>query len=188
MATITVKRPKLNSGEKAYLGAIFKGFAITLGHAVKSLRGKSRGGQALKSSGLGVTMQYPEEKWDDQLPDYYRGAPALVTDEVGRERCVSCQLCEFICPPKAIKIKPGDIPKDDEWAKVEKRPEAFDIDMIRCIYCGMCEEVCPEQAIYLRKDYAITGTNRSEMVHDKKKLYEIGGKRIGLVNKWNKLK
>ena len=47
--------------------------------------------------------------------------------------------------------------------------------MIRCIYCGMCEEVCPEQAIFLRKDYAITGITRAEMVHDKKKLYEIGG-------------
>ena len=88
-------------------------------------------------------MQYPEEKWDDQLPDYYRGAPALVTDEQGRERCVSCQLCEFICPPRAITIIPGEIPEGDKWAKVEKRPKEFDIDMIRCIYCGMCEEVCP---------------------------------------------
>jgi NADH-quinone oxidoreductase subunit I len=26
------------------------------------------------------------------------------------------------------------------------------------------------------------------MVHDKERLYEIGGKRVGLVNKWNDLK
>jgi len=26
------------------------------------------------------------------------------------------------------------------------------------------------------------------MVHDKKRLYEIGGTRVGLVNKWNELK
>ncbi|MEC7637643.1 MAG: 4Fe-4S binding protein, partial [Verrucomicrobiota bacterium] len=56
------------------------------------------------------------------------------------------------------------------------------------IYCGMCEEVCPEQAIFLRKDYVITGHTRDEMKHDKNKLYEIGGVREGLVNKWNKLK
>jgi len=177
MATVTVKRPKLSFGEKLYFPGILKGLKITLGHALRSLKG---GGQ--------VTMQYPEEKWDDELPDHYRGAPALVTDEHDRERCVSCQLCEFICPPRAITIKPGEIGSEDKWAKVEKAPQEFDIDMIRCIYCGMCEEVCPEQAIFLRKDYAITGESREEMVHDKKKLYEIGGVRTGLVNKWNDLK
>jgi len=178
MATIVVQRPKLKWHEKAFIfSTLWKGLKITLGHAVRMLRGKTN-----------VTMQYPEQKWDDQLPEWYRGAPTLVTDEQGRERCVSCQLCEFICPPKAIKITPGEIPSDDPWAKVEKRPKEFDIDMIRCIYCGMCEEVCPEQAIYLRKDYAITGESRAEMVHNKAKLYEIGGVRVGLVNKWNELK
>ena len=59
--------------------------------------------------------------------------------------------------------------------------------MIRCIYCGLCEEVCPEQAIFLRKDYAITGTTRAEMKHDKAKLYELGGVMNGLVHKWNPL-
>ena len=177
MATKVVQRPKLTFAEKMYLPSIFKGLIITASHFVKMLRGKTK-----------VAMQYPEEKWDDQLPDYYRGAPALVTDEQDRERCVACQLCEFICPPRAITIIPEEIPSEDKWAKVEKRPQAFEIDMIRCIYCGMCEEVCPEQAIFLRKDYAITGESREEMVHDKARLYEIGGKREGLVNKWNELK
>jgi NADH-quinone oxidoreductase subunit I len=188
MAVVKLKRPKLNFGEKIYLGALIKGFILTMTHALKSLRGKSAGGDSLATSGLGVTMQFPEQRWDEHLPEYYRGAPALVTDEQGRERCVSCQLCEFICPPKAIRIIPGEIPSDDPWAKVEKRPQEFEIDMIRCIYCGMCEEVCPEQAIFLRKDYAITGLTRGEMVHDKSKLYQIGGVRKGLVNKWNPLK
>ena len=172
-----VPRPKLTLKEKAYLPSIISGLKITLGHFKKLITGETK-----------VTMQYPEEKWDSHLPDYYRGAPALVTDEHGRERCVSCQLCEFICPPRAITITPEEIPSTDPWAKVEKRPKAFEIDMIRCIYCGMCEEVCPEQAIFLRKDYAITGESRAEMVHDKTKLYEIGGVRTGLVNKWNELK
>jgi len=188
MPTIKLTRPKLDAGEKIYFGGLIKGFILTMKHAIKSLRGKSYGAEGLASSGLGVTMQFPEQRWDDHMPEYYRGAPALVTDEQGRERCVSCQLCEFICPPKAIRIVPAEIPADDKWAKVEKRPLEFDIDMIRCIYCGMCEEVCPEQAIYLRKDYLITGTTREAMVHDKKKLYEIGGVRVGLVNKWNELK
>jgi NADH-quinone oxidoreductase subunit I len=174
---IKVERPKLTLLEKFYFPSIIKGLRITLGHAIKILQRKKK-----------VTMQYPEEKWDSHMPEYYRGAPALVTDEHGRERCVSCQLCEFICPPRAITIKAEEIPSEDEWAKVEKRPREFEIDMIRCIYCGMCEEVCPEQAIFLRKDYVITGLNREEMKHDKEKLYEIGGVRGGLINKWNKLK
>ena len=174
---IEVKRPNLKWYEKLYFPAIIKGLKITIGHAFRILLKKKK-----------VTMQYPEEKRDDNMPEYYRGAPALVTDEHGRERCVSCQLCEFICPPRAITIIPEEIPSDDQWAKVEKRPKEFEIDMIRCIYCGMCEEVCPEQAIFLRKDYAITGVTRDEMKHDKDKLYEIGGVREGLVNKWNKLK
>ena len=174
---IVVKRPKLKWWEHLYLPTIFQGVCITMRHFLGNLSGRTR-----------VTMEYPEEKWDDHLPEYYRGAPALVTDEQDRERCVACQLCEFICPPRAITIIPEEIPADDPWAKVEKRPREFEIDMIRCIYCGLCEEVCPEQAIYLRKEYSITGGSREEMVHDKAKLYEIGGKRVGLVNKWNELK
>lgn len=188
MAVVKLQRPKLNFGEKIYLWALAKGFLLTMTHAVKAMLGKSRGAKSLASSGVGVTMQFPEQRWDAHMPSYYRGAPALVTDEQGRERCVSCQLCEFICPPKAIKIIPSEIPADDKWAKVEKRPLEFEIDMIRCIYCGMCEEVCPEQAIFLRKDYLITGLTRADMVHDKDRLYEIGGTRVGLVNKWNELK
>ena len=114
MAIVKVERPKLSAGEKIYFGAIFKGVIITLRHAFRSFFGKTTGAEELNSSGVGVTMQYPEKKWDDKLPEYYRGAPALVTDERDREKCVSCQLCEFICPPKAIKITPGEIPSDNE--------------------------------------------------------------------------
>ena len=174
---ITVARPKLSFRERIYLPAILSGMAITFRHFKNMLLGRTK-----------VTMEYPEEKWDRSLPEHYRGAPALVRDDTGRVRCVACQLCEFICPPRAITITPEQIPSNDKWSKVEKRPKAFEIDMIRCIYCGMCEEVCPEQAIFLRKDYAITGITREEMKHDKAKLYQMGGVREGLVNKWNELK
>ena len=173
----TVPRPKLTFAEKIYLPSIVAGLFITIKHLGRMLRGETK-----------VVMQYPEEKWDSHLPPYYRGAPTLVKDEHGRERCVACQLCEFICPPRAITIKPGEIPAESKFAKVEKFPKEFEIDMIRCIYCGLCEEVCPEQAIFLRKDYAITGTTRAEMVHNKAKLYELGGVMEGLVFKWNEKK
>ena len=171
---LVVQRPKLSLAEKLYLPAVLGGLVLTIKHFFKMIAGRTH-----------VTMQYPEQKWDDKLPPWYRGAPTLVADEWGRERCVSCQLCEFICPPRAITITPEEIPAADPWAKVEKRPKEFEIDMVRCIYCGLCEEVCPEQAIFLRKDYSITGYTRAEMKHDKAKLYELGGTMPGVVNKWN---
>ena len=171
---INIERPKLTLQEKLYMPAVISGLATTFKHFLRMLAGRTH-----------VSMQYPEEKWDSHLPPYYRGAPALVSDEHGRERCVACQLCEFICPPRAIRIKPGEIAEGAEFRKVEKYPAEFDIDMIRCIYCGLCEEVCPEQAIFLMKDYAITGLTRAEMMHDKAKLYELGGEKSGLVHKWN---
>src|SRR5437016_7964299 len=135
-------------------------------------------GESSTSTRLGSTLTISGE----------RDAPALVRDSDGRVRCVACQLCEFICPPRAIKIIPGEIPSTDRFARVEKYPEEFDIDMIRCIFCGMCEEVCPEQAIFLRKEYAITGFTRADMVHHKEKLLEIGGVMHGVVLKWNEKK
>ena len=95
---ITVSRPKLNWSERLYLPAIVAGMVITMKHFKNMLFGRTK-----------VTMQYPEEKWDSQMPEHYRGAPALVRDDTGRVRCVACQLCEFICPPRAIKIVPGEI-------------------------------------------------------------------------------
>ena len=175
--SLTVPRPHLSWRERIYLPAILSGLVITLNHFKRMLLGKTK-----------VTMEYPEQRRDAEMSEYYRGAPALVRDTDGRVRCVACQLCEFICPPRAIKIVPGEISSSDRFAKVEKYPEEFDIDMIRCIYCGMCEEVCPEQAIYLRKDYAITGFTREDMVHHKDKLLEIGGVMHGVVLKWNERK
>jgi NADH-quinone oxidoreductase subunit I len=185
-----VPRPELKWHERLYFPAILTGLVITFKHlrrTASQLFGleKKEGPRSLmdmSATGM-VTMQYPEEKWP--LPEGYRGAPALVKDEDGREKCVSCQLCEFVCPPRAIKITPGEIPASDRFAKVEKAPKEFEIDMLRCIYCGLCEEVCPEEAIFLQKDYPIkVGTDRRSMVNNKAKLYEMGGITHRPIKKW----
>ena len=168
---ITVNRKALNFWERLYLPVVFGGLKVTGRHLFRTLfRGKA------------VTMEYPEQKWT--LPTGYRGAPYLVKDQDGDTKCVSCQLCEFVCPPKAIRITPpGDSGLKADRNNAEKMPLEFEINMLRCIYCGFCQEVCPEEAIFLQKDYSLVGTNRAEMIYNKEKLLALGGVSPG-IQKW----
>ena len=69
MATV-VQRPKLNLLERTYFPALLGGLWITIKHFVKMVFGRTH-----------VTMQYPEQRWDSAMPEWYRGAPTLVRDE-----------------------------------------------------------------------------------------------------------
>jgi len=171
MATVVpVQRKPLTLAERTYVPQIVSGLKTTLRHFF----------------GPKETMEYPEQR--PTIPPGYRGVPTLVKDPNGREKCVSCQLCEFVCPPKAIRITPGEIPPGATNDHVEKAPQAFDIDMLRCIYCGLCQEVCPEEAIWLQQQYTMTGYTREEMVNDKARLYELGGTLPDKHFKWDKKK
>lgn len=170
MAVIHVERKPLTFAERTYLPQVFGGLWITLKHFF----------------GPRVTLEYPEQR--PEIAPRYRGVPTLVKDPNGREKCVSCQLCEFVCPPKAIRITPGAIPADAPTAHVEKAPREFEINMLRCIYCGLCEEVCPEEAIVLQNVYSLCGYSRGELVNNKEKLYELGGTLPDRHFKWDKKK
>ncbi len=163
-----VKRAELSFLERLYLPTLLGGLQVTAKHFFRKK----------------VTMQYPEQKWT--VPAGYRGAPYLVKDQVGRTKCVSCQLCEFVCPPKAIRITPPGSSNGLDSGVVEKSPLEFDIDMLRCIFCGFCQEVCPEEAIFLMKDYSLTGTSRSEMIYNKDKLLALGGVHQDKIQKWKR--
>jgi NADH-quinone oxidoreductase subunit I len=167
MAIIKVQRKTLTLMERTYFPQVFAALKTTLKYLL----------------GPAETMEYPEQR--PAIPPGYRGVPALVKDPHGREKCVSCQLCEFVCPPKAIRITPGNAPESGVSVQQEKAPQAFDIDMLRCIYCGLCEEVCPEEAIFLQTQYSMTGFSRAEMVNHKDRLYEIGGVRPDAHFKWD---
>jgi NADH-quinone oxidoreductase subunit I len=172
-----VPRPRLSFSERIYLGTVLKGLRLTIGHFFGVLRDVFR----WKDKKTAITMQYPEERWD--FKDNFRGAPALVKDQFGREKCVACQMCEFVCPPKAITIVGREI--EDENRHIEKIPEVFEIDMLRCIYCGFCEEACPEEAIFLVKEAELVHEDKREFIHDKAKLYEMGGIREDRILKWH---
>jgi NADH-quinone oxidoreductase subunit I len=161
-----LRRPKLTFWERLYLPQVIEGLLQTLRHIPRRK----------------FTRQYPEEK--PLLYGKYRGAPELVSDADGRVKCVACQLCEFVCPPKAIRIVPGVRAEDAPDANVEKEPQDFVINMNRCIYCRLCEEVCPEEAIVMSRDFSITGYSRAEMQFHKDKLLERGGVHEDKIWKW----
>jgi NADH-quinone oxidoreductase subunit I len=151
-----VNRNKLSWFERTYIPALWGGFCVTLKHVLNTLPFVGKKGP--------VTLQYPED----------------------RTKCVSCQLCEFVCPPRAIKIIPPGPETDPTTGNVEKRPKDFEINMLRCIFCGLCQEVCPEEAIFLQKDYSLNGESREEMVYGIDKLLALGGTHNDTIQKWKK--
>lgn len=162
----TVERPALTLAERMYLPAVLKGMGLTLKYFFKRKK---------------FTRQYPEER--TITPPGYRGLPSLVRDDEGRVKCVACQMCEWVCPPEAIRIVPQQLAGDHP---VEKGPKEFDLDTLRCIFCGLCEEACPEEAIFLSDTYEYAGPTRESMIFHKDRLLEIGGVRREGVKKWKK--
>ena len=155
MSTKVVDRAPLTFYERTYLPTILGGLKVTAKHFADTVfKGKT------------VTMEYPEERW--VVPEGYRGAPYLVKDQDGATKCVSCQLCEFVCPPKAIRITPpGAEGQPADRKNAEKMPREFEINMLRCIFCGLCEEACPTGAIVLGYDFEMADYEYSDLVYGK---------------------
>ena len=157
---VVVKRAeKLGWLERLYVPMILKGLAVTSAHFFRNLRGFVTG-----KNRTDFVVQYPEELVD--FPDAFRGMPVLVQLDNGQPKCVACGLCEFACPTDCISIVPGEL----EGSRIERYPEAFDIDMSRCMFCGLCEEACPEEAIVMSREVELATYDRDSMLYDKERL------------------
>ncbi len=122
-----------------------------------------------------TTVNYPHEKV--KMSDRFRGEHALRRYEDGEERCISCKLCEAICPAQAITIqgqmknlKPNEMLRVDSNRKTLK----YDIDMTKCIYCGLCQEACPVDAIVEGSNIEYSKEKREELLYNKEKLLDNG--------------
>jgi len=114
-----------------------------------------------------VTLRYPQEK--GPLSPRFRGQHALRRYPSGEERCISCKLCEAICPAQAITIE-GAPPGADG----SRRTVRYDIDMTKCIYCGLCEEACPVDAIVEGPNFEYATETREELFYNKQILLDNG--------------
>ena len=115
-----------------------------------------------------VTINYPYEK--GYLSPRFRGEHALRRYPTGDERCISCKLCEAICPAQAITIE-AETREDGA-----RRTTRYDIDMTKCIYCGFCQEACPVDAIVEGPNFEFATETHEELLYDKEKLLSNGDK------------
>lgn len=113
-----------------------------------------------------ITLNYPYEK--GPLSPRFRGEHALRRYASGEERCISCKLCEAVCPAQAITIE-GGVRSDGS-----RRTVQYDIDMTKCIYCGLCQEACPVDAIVEGPNFEYSTFTREELFYDKEKLLDNG--------------
>jgi uncharacterized protein (DUF362 family)/Pyruvate/2-oxoacid:ferredoxin oxidoreductase delta subunit len=97
-------------------------------------------------------FQFPPLSGADwNLPGFIRKAlkNALSTKPVmEEEKCVLCNRCLEICPPKALTSKEN----------------GFTFDYGKCIRCFCCQEVCSEGAIEIKPGWALKLMSRKERV------------------------
>lgn len=121
------------------------------------------------------TLNYPNEK--TKISARFRGEHALRRYDDGEERCISCKLCEAICPAQAITIE-GEMKnlKPEEMFRVDsnRKTVRYDIDMTKCIYCGLCQEACPVDAIVEGPNIEYSKENHEELLYNKEKLLDNG--------------
>ena len=115
-----------------------------------------------------LTINYPFEK--SPISSRFRGEHALRRYSNGEERCISCKLCEVICPALAITID------SSIKSNGSRQTTRYDIDMTKCIYCGLCQEACPVDAIVEGSNFEYSTFNHDELLYDKKKLLMNGDK------------
>ena len=154
---VVVKQIELSWLDRTYVWPVLKGMAITLGHFFRQL---------LTPTKRRFTIQYPEMK--KAMPEGYRGLHELKRREDGSIKCVACFMCAEACPARCIAIEAEEFSELNlTQGDLEKRPRAFQIDMLRCICCGYCEEACPKDAIWLRKDYELAAYERLALQYGK---------------------
>jgi NADH-quinone oxidoreductase subunit I len=103
-----------------------------------------------------VTVHYPYEKLP--ITPNYHGHTDLVLDmETGTHRCITCMMCQKICPSYCIEV----FAEKPEGAK-KKELVGYGLDFTKCSLCGNCVEVCPTSALEFSNEYNLVGLSRHD--------------------------
>ena len=79
--------------------------------------------------------------------------PSLSANENEEMKCVSCGLCEEICPTRAIQIK-GQQESTSRNVYEGPKPKRFLVNLEECIKCNLCHYVCAVDAVELSGEYS----------------------------------
>lgn len=134
----------------------------------KSYFGGALAGLKSLMTGMGVTMgefvtpkvteQYPENRKTQHIAERHRGTLVMPHDELGKNKCVACTLCEKACPNGSITIKSQTVTTDD--GKKKKLLTEYIYDLGDCMFCQLCVNACPHDAIRFSKDFENAVFNR----------------------------
>jgi len=99
-------------------------------------------------------------------------SPVLTERNRGRhiyypEKCVSCRLCGYVCPNKAIEFELQG--KDKETGRLIVKTQ---VDFAKCCFCGLCEDICPSGALELTPFPFLVAMDKKELCYDWRKLSE----------------
>lgn len=131
------------------IGAIAKGMMVTFRNILRRP----------------VTVQYPEVILPK--PQRFHGRHVLNRYEDGMEKCIGCELCAGVCPPRCIYVRGADNPPEAPVSPGERYGYVYEINFLRCIFCGLCVEACPTEAITMTNLFEFSFTNREDAIFGK---------------------